>query len=132
MRFMMLLRSDADTEAGRLPGESDIVAMDDYNREMREAGVLRSVEGLRSSADGTRVRLADGGSTRGVTEGPFIETKELIAGFWLIEVGSMEEAIEWAERCPCPPGAEVEIEIRTVFEPEDFEAVYLEQLSGSA
>jgi len=118
VRFMVMVRADADTEAGILPSEELLTAMGKYNEEMVKAGVLLAGEGLQPSAKGARVRFS--GETRTVIDGPFTEAKELIAGFWLIQVKSKEEAIEWVKRCPNPLAGESEIELRQVFEAEDF------------
>src|SRR3954467_9792511 len=119
MRFMVLVKADKDTEAGVLPSTELLTEMGKYNEELVKAGVLLAGEGLQPSAKGARVKFS--GSKRTVTDGPFSETKELIAGFWLIQVKSKEEAIEWVKRAPNPmPGTESEIEIRQVFEAEDF------------
>ncbi|NJC70231.1 YciI family protein [Planosporangium thailandense] len=118
MRVMVLVKASADTEAGVLPSEEMLTAMGRYNEELVKSGVLLAGEGLHPSSKGARVRFSNGGTT--VIDGPFTEAKELIAGFWLWQVASMEEAIEWARRCPSPTGAESEIEIRPVFEPDDF------------
>jgi hypothetical protein len=115
MRFMMLVKADDDSEAGVLPSEELLAKMGQYNEELVKAGVLLAGEGLQPSAKGARVRFS--GGQRTVTDGPFTEAKELIAGFWLIQVKSKEEAIEWAKRVPF---AEGEIELRQVFEAEDF------------
>jgi hypothetical protein len=115
MRFMMIVRSDAGSESGALPSEQELVAMGKYNEELAEAGVLLAGEGLHPSSRGARVRFSGGRPS--VTDGPFAETKELIAGFWMIRVESREEAIEWASRVPFQEG---EIELRQVFETEDF------------
>jgi hypothetical protein len=126
MRFMMLLKATADSEAGTMPSTELIVEMGKYNQELVKAGVLLAGDGLQSSAKGARVHFK--GNTRTVTDGPFSETKELIAGFWMIQVKSKEEAIEWAKRCPHPhPGNEAQIEIRQVFDASDFAP----QLEGS-
>jgi hypothetical protein len=119
MRFMLLLKSDASTEAGKPPSTELIDAMTRYNEELARAGVLLAGEGLQPSSKGARVKFS--GTRRTVIDGPFAETKELIAGFWLIQVKSKEEAIEWVKRCPGPLEGEAEIEIRQVFEMEDFE-----------
>ncbi len=116
MRFMILLKADQNTEAGILPDEKILTAMGKYNEELVKAGVLLAGEGLHPSSKGARVKFSGGKAT--VTDGPFAETKELIAGFWLIQVKSKEEAIEWVKRSPLHGGAEVEI--RQVFEAEDF------------
>ncbi len=119
MRFMILVKADKNSEAGVLPDEKLLTEMTNYNEELVKAGVLLAGEGLHPSSKGARVRFS--GNKRTVIDGPFAETKELIAGFWLIEVKSREEAIEWVKRCPNPmPGTESEIEIRQVFEAEDF------------
>ncbi len=118
MRFMVLLKANEDTEAGILPSEELLAAMGRYNEEMVKAGVLLAGEGLQPSSKGARVKFS--GRERTVTDGPFTEAKELIAGFWLIQVKSKEEAIEWVKRCPNPLEGEAEIEIRQVFEAEDF------------
>ena len=119
MRFMVLLKANADTEAGKMPSAELLAAMGKFNEEMVKAGVLVDGAGLQSSAKGARVKLS--GAKRTVVDGPFPETKELIAGYWMLQVKSKEEAIEWIKRCPHPhEGGEAEIEIRQVFEVEDF------------
>ena len=118
MRFMVMIKANEDTEAGVLPSEELLTKMGKYNEELVKAGVLLAGEGLQPSSKGARVRFS--GAERTVIDGPFTETKELIAGFWLWEVRSMDEAIEWAKRCPNPLDGESEIEIRQVFEAEDF------------
>ncbi|MGZ8379747.1 MAG: YciI family protein [Gemmatirosa sp.] len=119
MRFMILIKASADSESGVMPSPELLVAMGKYNEELVKAGVLLAGEGLHPSAQGARVRFT--GDARTVVDGPFAETKELVAGFWLFQVRSMEEAIEWVKRAPNPmPGTEAEIEIRRVFEAEDF------------
>lgn len=119
MRFMLIVKASADSEAGVMPSEDMLGAMGKYNEELVKAGVLLAAEGLQSSSKGARVRFSGGKPT--VTDGPFAETKELIAGFWLIQVRSKEEAVEWVKRCPAPmEGGTGEIEIRQVFELEDF------------
>ncbi|MEO6026009.1 MAG: YciI family protein [Candidatus Binatia bacterium] len=119
MRFMILLKADKDTEAGVMPSTELLTAMGQYNDALLKAGVLIDGAGLQSSAKGARVALS--GKTRTVTEGPFAEAKELIAGYWMFQVQSKEEAIEWVKRCPNPhDDGEAEIEIRQVFEIEDF------------
>ena len=126
MRFMMMVRANQDTEAGVLPSEELLAAMGRYNEELVKAGVLLAGEGLQPSSKGARVRFS--GEQRTVIDGPFAETKELIAGFWLIQAKSLDEAIEWAKRCPNPMGGESEIEIRPVFEAEDFGAEFTPEL----
>jgi hypothetical protein len=118
MRFMMLVKANEDSEAGVLPSKEILAAMGAYNEELVKAGVLLAAEGLHPSSKGARVRFS--GGKRTVTNGPFTETKELIAGFWLIQVKSKEEAIEWASRVPFADGEE--LEVRQVFEAEDFGA----------
>ncbi len=118
MRFMLMIKATEETEAGVLPSEELLTEMGRYNEELVKAGVLLAGEGLQASSTGARVRLS--GTGRTVIDGPFAEAKELIAGFWLIQVGSKEEAVEWAKRCPCPAGHADEIEIRQVLETEDF------------
>jgi hypothetical protein len=118
MRFMILLKADQTTEAGILPDEKILTEMGKYNEELAKAGVLLGGEGLQPSSKGARVKFS--GTKRTVVDGPFSEAKELVAGFWLIQAKSKEEAIEWVKRCPNPLGGEAEIEIRQVFEAEDF------------
>jgi hypothetical protein len=119
MRFMLIVKASKDSEAGVMPTEELLLAMGRYNDELMKAGVLLATDGLQPSSKGSRVKFSGGKIT--VTDGPFTETKELIAGFWLVQVRSKEEAIEWVKRCPAPmPGGEGEIEIRQVFEMEDF------------
>jgi hypothetical protein len=117
MRFMMLVKADKSSEAGVLPDEKMLSTMGKYNEEMAKAGVLLDLSGLHSSAKGARVRFS--GGKPAVTDGPFTEAKELIAGYWLIQVKSREEAIEWAKRVPFHDG---EVEVRQVFELTDFPA----------
>ena len=119
MRVMVIVKATKSSEAGVLPDEKLLTAMGKYNEELVKAGVMLAGEGLHPSSRGKRVKF--GGGKKTVIDGPFAETKELIAGFWLWQVKSMEEAIEWVRRCPDPmPGEESEIEIRPVFEAEDF------------
>jgi len=118
MRFMILVKADKNSEAGALPDEKILTAMGKFNLELEKAGVMLAGEGLRASAKGARVKFE--GTKRTVTDGPFAETKELIAGFWIWEVKSKDEAIAWLKRAPFDGGTEVEI--RQVFEPEDFGA----------
>jgi hypothetical protein len=121
MRFMIIIKASQDSEAGIMPGTELLTAMGNYNEELAKAGILLAGEGLQPSSKGARVRFS--GDKPTVFDGPFAETKELIAGFWLWQVKSKEEAIEWVKRCPNPmPGTEAEIEIRQVFELEDFGA----------
>jgi hypothetical protein len=118
MRFMVIVKANKDSEAGVLPKQKLLTEMGKFNEELVKAGVLLAAEGLHASAKGKRVRFS--GAKRTVIDGPFTEAKELIAGFWLWQVRSMEEAIEWVKRCPNPFDGESEIEIRQVFEAEDF------------
>lgn len=126
MRFLILVKADKDTEAGVMPSEELITAMGKFNEELVQAGVMLAAEGLHPSSKGARVKFS--GDKRLVTDGPFAETKELIAGFWLWQVASKEEAIAWVKRCPNPTGAEGEIEIRQIFEAEDFGAEFTPEL----
>ena len=126
MRFMILLKADANTESGALPSEELLTEMGKYNEELVKAGVLLAGEGLQPSSKGARVKFS--GAKRTVIDGPFTEAKELIAGFWLLQVKSKEEAIEWVKRCPNPLEGEAEIEIRQVFEAEDFGAEFTPEL----
>ncbi len=118
MRFMVIVKATPDSEAGVMPKQEMLAAMGAYNEELVKAGIMLAGEGLHPSLRGARVRFK--GTERSVVDGPFAETKELIAGFWLWEVRSMEEAIEWVKRCPNPMEEESVIEIRQVFETEDF------------
>jgi hypothetical protein len=118
MRVMAIVKATQDSEAGKMPSEELLAAMGRFNEELAEAGVLLAGEGLHPSSKGARVRF--GGSERTVTDGPFAETKELIAGFWILQVDSFEEAVEWIKKCPDPHDEGGEIEIRQVFEAEDF------------
>ncbi|HYN99316.1 MAG TPA: YciI family protein [Actinomycetota bacterium] len=118
MRFMILVKATEDSEAGVMPDEELLTAMGNYNEQLVKAGILLAGEGLQPSSKGARVRFS--GKERTVIDGPFSETKELVAGFWLIDVKSKEEAIEWVKRCPNPMYTESEIEIRQVFELSDF------------
>ncbi|HVH14017.1 MAG TPA: YciI family protein [Longimicrobium sp.] len=118
MRFMILIKANADSEAGTLPSEQMLAEMGKYNEELVKAGVLLAAEGLHPSSRGARVRFD--GPNRTVIDGPFTETKELLAGFWLIQVKSREEAIEWVKRIPNPDNTDSEVEIRQVFDIEDF------------
>src|SRR5256884_7134442 len=118
MRFMIIVKASKDSEAGKMPSEELLAAMGKYNEELVKAGIMLAGEGLQPSSKGARVKFS--GDKRTVVDGPFAESKELIAGFWLIQVKSKEEAIEWVKRVPNPTGEEGEIEIRQVFEPEDF------------
>ncbi|HLE51472.1 MAG TPA: YciI family protein [Anaerolineales bacterium] len=127
MRVMVIIKADKDTEAGILPSEQLLAEMGKYNEELVKAGVMLAGEGLHPSSKGARVKFSGGKTT--VIDGPFTEAKELIAGFWLWQVKSMEEAVEWVKRIPNPDGVEeAEIEIRQVFEAEDFGAEFTPEL----
>ncbi len=127
MRFMVIVKATQESEAGVMPSEELMAAMGKYNEELVKAGVMLAGEGLQPSSKGARVRFS--GDQRTVIDGPFTETKELIAGYWLWQVKSREEAIEWVKRCPNPfDNGESEIEIRQVFEAEDFGAEFTPEL----
>lgn len=126
MRFMILIKADAASEAGEMPSEQLLTEMGAYNEELVNAGVMLAGDGLHPSSKGARVRFS--GADRTVTDGPFVETKELIAGYWLWQLDSMDEAVEWVKRCPNPTGVESEIEIRQVFEAEDFGDAFTPEL----
>jgi hypothetical protein len=127
MRFMVLVKANKDSEAGVLPSEELLAEMGKFNEELAKAGVLLAGEGLHPSSKGARVKFS--GDKRTVIDGPFPESKDLIAGFWLLQVKSKEDAIEWVKRCPNPmPGSEAEIEIRQLFEAEDFGAEFTPEL----
>ncbi|MBX3610515.1 MAG: YciI family protein [Hydrogenophaga sp.] len=127
MRFMVMVHADAHTEAGEMPTEADMAEMMRFNEALAAAGVMRAGEGLHPTSRGARV-VFDGKGTR-VVDGPFAESKELIAGFWLWECASLEEAVAWARRCPKPTrGAESMLEIRRVFEAEDFGEAYTPEI----
>ena len=126
MRFMILIKADKNTEAGVLPSEKLLTEMGKFNEELVKAGVMLAGEGLQPSSKGARVRFS--GGKRTVVDGPFTETKELICGFWIWQVKSKEEAIEWVKRCPNPLEGDAEIEIRQVFEAEDFGAEFTPEL----
>ncbi len=118
MRFMVIVKATKDSEAGEMPSQELLAAMGNYNEELVKAGIMQAGEGLQPSSKGARVRFD--GDNRFVTDGPFAETKELIAGFWMWKCKSLAEAIEWVRKCPNPMPGESEIEIRQVFENEDF------------
>ncbi len=119
MRVMVMVKATKKSEAGVMPDEKLLTAMGKFNEELVKAGIMLAGDGLHPSSTGKRVRFSDGKKT--IIDGPFAETKELIAGYWIWKVGSMQEALEWVKRCPDPmPGEESEIEIRPVFEAEDF------------
>jgi hypothetical protein len=126
MRFMILIKATKDSEAGVLPDEKLLTEMGKFNEELVKAGVMLAGEGLQASSKGARIKIS--GTKRTVIDGPFAETKELIAGFWLWQVKSKAEAIEWAKRIPNPTGEDGEVEIRQVFEADDFGAEFTPEL----
>lgn len=126
MRFMIIVKATKESEAGILPSEQLLTEMGRFNEELVKAGVMLAGEGLQPSSKGARVKFS--GNTRTVTDGPFAETKELVAGFWLWQCKSKDEAIEWVKRCPNPMTGDSEIEIRQVFEAEDFGAEFTPEL----
>ena len=126
MRFMILVKADVHSEAGVMPREDMLAEMGRFNEELVQAGVMQAGEGLHPSSRGARVRFA--GKDRQVVDGPFAETKELIAGFWIWKCASLQEAIDWVKRCPNPMLGESEIEIRQIFEAEDFGAEFTPEL----
>jgi hypothetical protein len=123
---MIIIKANKDSEAGVMPDEKMLAEMGKFNEELVKAGVMLAGEGLHPSSKGARVKFS--GDKRTVIDGPFAETKELIAGFWIWQVKSKEEAIEWVKRCPNPTGVESEIEIRQIFEAEDFGAEFTPEL----
>src|SRR6185437_10146522 len=118
MRFLVMVKANSDSEAGKMPSTELLTAMGKYNEELVKAGILLAAEGLQPSSKGARIKFS--GNKRSVVDGPFTETKELVAGFWMWQCRSMEEAIEWAKRCPNPTGDESVLEIRQVYEADDF------------
>ena len=126
MRFIVIVKANKDSEAGVMPPPELFEKMGKYNEELVKAGVMQAGDGLLPSSRGVRVKFE--GANRTITEGPFPETDQLIAGFWLWQVKSMEEALEWVKRCPNPMRSDSEIEIRQVFEPEDFGAEFTLEL----
>ena len=126
MRFMVMVKASPESEAGVMPSQEMLAAMGKYNEELVKAGVMLAGEGLQPSSKGARVRFS--GDKRTVIDGPFTETKELIAGFWILQCKSKEEAIEWVKRCPNPMPGESEIEIRQIFEASDFGAEFTPEL----
>jgi len=126
MRFMVMVKADNSTEAGALPSTEMLEAMGKYNEELVKAGVMLAGEGLQPSSKGARVKFS--GTSRTVSDGPFAESKELVAGFWIFKVKSLEEAIEWVKRCPNPLEGESEIEIRQIFEADDFGEAFTPEL----
>jgi len=126
MRFMVIVKASKDSEAGVMPSHELLAEMGAYNEQLAKAGVMVAGEGLQPSSKGARVRFS--GTKRTVVDGPFAETKELIAGFWIFQVRSLEEAIEWVKRAPNPMPGDSEIEIRQIFEAEDFGAEFTPEL----
>jgi len=126
MRFLVIVKATKDSEAGVMPDEKLLAAMGNFNEELVQAGIMQAGEGLHPSSKGARVVF--NGAKRTVIDGPFAETKELVAGFWIWKVKSKEEAIEWVKRCPNPMSGESEIEIRQIFEAEDFGAEFTPEL----
>ena len=130
MKFMILVKATKESEAGKLPSQEMLAAMGKFNEELVKAGVMLAGDGLQPSSKGARVTFS--GNKRLVTDGPFTETKELIAGFWIWEVASLKEAIDWVKRCPNPHEGESEIEIRQVFAAEDFGEAFTPELRERA
>jgi hypothetical protein len=126
MRVIVMVKASKESEAGVMPSQQMLTEMGNFNEELVKAGVMLAGEGLHPSSKGARVRFS--GSNRTVVDGPFTETKELVAGFWLWQVKSMDEAIEWVKRCPNPMSTDSEIEIRPIFEAEDFGAEFTPEL----
>jgi len=126
MRVIVMVKASKDSEAGVMPSQQLLTEMGNFNEELVKAGVMLAGEGLHPSSKGARVKFS--GSSRTVVDGPFTETKELVAGFWLWQVKSMDEAIEWVKRCPNPMSTDSEIEIRPIFEAEDFGAEFTPEL----
>ncbi len=130
MRFMVMVKATKDSEAGVMPSQELLAAMGKYNEELAKAGIMLAGDGLHPSSKGARVKFS--GKKRTVVDGPFAETKELVAGFWIWQVKSKQEAIEWVKRCPNPMPGDSEIEIRQLFEPEDFGAEFTPELQQQA
>ena len=130
MRFMVMVKATKDSEAGVMPTQELLAAMGKYNEELAKAGIMLAGDGLHPSSKGARVKFS--GKNRAVVDGPFAETKELVAGFWIWQVKSKQEAIEWVKRCPNPMPGDSEIEIRQLFEPEDFGAQFTPELQDEA
>jgi hypothetical protein len=126
MRFMVMVKATKGSEAGEMPTTELLAAMGKYNEELVKAGIMLAGEGLHPSSKGARIRFS--GSKRSVIDGPFAETKELVAGFWIWQVRSLDEAIEWLKRCPNPMNEESDIEIRQIFEAEDFGEAFTPEL----
>ena len=125
MRVMVIVKASNESEAGVMPSEQEITAMTKFNEELVNAGIMLAGDGLKPSSEGKRIRFS--GTDRKVIDGPFSETKELVAGFWIWQVKSMEEAVEWAKRCPNPMPSDSELEIRPFFEDEDFGAEFTQE-----
>ena len=130
MRFMVMVKATKDSEAGVMPTKELLTAMGQYNEELAKAGIMLAGDGLQPSSKGARVRFS--GKNRTVVDGPFAETKELVAGFWIWQVKSRQEAIEWVKRCPNPMPGDSDIEIRQLFEPEDFAEQFTPELQEQA
>ena len=126
MRFMVMVKASKDSEAGKMPSQELLTAMGKYNEELVKAGIMQAGEGLQPSSKGARVKFV--GEKRIVTDGPFAETKELVAGFWIWKCKSKQEAIDWVKRCPNPMPGDSEIEIRPIFEAEDFGAEFTPEM----
>ena len=126
MRFMVMVKASADSEAGVMPSQELITEMTRFNEELVKAGVMLAGDGLHPSSRGARVKFS--GDKRTIVDGPFAETKELIAGYWILQCKSLDEVKEWMKRCPNPTGAEGEIEIRQIFDPEDFGEAFTPEL----
>jgi hypothetical protein len=126
MRFMVMIKANRDTEAGVMPSEEILAAMGQYNEALANAGVLLGGEGLHPSSRGARVRFSEGKTS--VVDGPFAETRELIAGYWIFQTASMKDALDWVQRCPASAIGDSEIEIRQIFEAEDFGAEFTPEL----
>ena len=126
MRVMVIVKASKESEAGVMPSEQLLAEMGQYNEALVNAGIMQAGEGLHPSKKGARIRFS--GTSRVVVDGPFAETKELVAGFWIWKVDSMQEAIEWAKRCPNPTGEQSELEIRPIFEADDFGAEFTPEL----
>ena len=129
MRFMVIVKADKNSEAGKMPSQKLLAEMGKYNEELAKAGVLLAGEGLQPSSKGARVKFS--GASRAVVKGPFPETRDLVAGFWMFQVKSLDEAIEWVKRCPNPMEGDSEIEIRQVFEADDFGAELTPELRAT-
>ena len=130
MRFMVMVKATKDSEAGVMPSQELLAAMGKYNEELAKAGIMLAGDGLHPSSKGARVKFS--GKNRTVVDGPFAETKELVAGFWIWQVKSKQEAIDWVKRCPNPMPGDSDIEIRQLFEPEDFGAEFTPELQKEA